>query len=84
VNALQSHHVPRDDARCSGIDALPAILTLADRCAQDAGFGVWATDAIALDPPVWSKSLGLDQKTYDEVAAGLAASLKVLTVGSAA
>jgi len=81
-NALQSHHVLRSDAQRSGIDALPAILTLADRCAQDAGFGVWATDAAALDP-AWSKSLGLDEKTYGEVAAGLAASLGVLTLGLA-
>jgi HD-like signal output (HDOD) protein len=79
-NALQSHHVLRSDAQLSGIGALPAILTLADRCAQDAGFGMWATDAAALDP-AWSRSLGLDEKTYADVAAGLAASLGVLTVG---
>jgi hypothetical protein len=41
---------------------------------------MWATDAAALDP-AWSSSLGLDEKTYADVAAGLAASLGVLTVG---
>jgi HD-like signal output (HDOD) protein len=79
-DALQSHHVLRSDVHPSGIDALPAILTLADRCAQDAGFGMWATGAAVLDP-AWSKSLGLDEKTYVEVAAGLAVSLGVLTAG---
>ncbi|MDP9011317.1 MAG: HDOD domain-containing protein [Pseudomonadota bacterium] len=78
--ALQSHHVIDDPVRWSGIEALPAILILADRCAQDAGFGVWATEAVALDA-AWSKSLGLDQQIYDEVVRGLAVSLTGLTAG---
>lgn len=78
--ALQSHHVIGDPVRWSGIEALPTLLILADRCAQEAGFDMWPTETMALDPD-WPKSLGLDPQTYDEVASGLAASLEGLTVG---
>jgi len=74
ATALKSHHDVRSEAQGSGVDVLPALLTLAERCAQDAGFGLWPPAGTA-QHPTRSVLLDLDSEACGEVTAGLAASL---------
>jgi putative nucleotidyltransferase with HDIG domain len=77
ATALKSHHNVRSEARGSGVGLLPALLTLAERCADDAGFGLWPAAGTAADPTP-SMPLDLHTEACDEVTAGLAASLALL------
>ena len=79
--ALQAHHLPRSGALVSGVDALPALLALGDYAAHQAGYGLWPICATVPDP-AWAASIGLDETTCSEVAAGLVDSLQRLAPAS--
>lgn len=78
VSALQAHHSPRSDGRVVGLDALPALLSLADNAASEAGIGLWPLCAAPLDPGALD-ALGLERAVCAEVAAGLPQALQRLT-----
>jgi putative nucleotidyltransferase with HDIG domain len=81
VDTLRGHHMPACSGHLSGIDALPALLALADRAAHDAGIGLWPLCAAGFDP-AWAACLGLPPEACAEVAAELPALLQQLTAGS--
>lgn len=72
--ALKSHHDVHGATHGSGVDRLPALLTLAERCAEGAGFGLWP-QASTVQDPTRPMLRDLDAEACDEVTAGLAASL---------
>lgn len=81
VSTLQVHHTPTTNTRVSGIEALPALLALADNAACEAGIGLWPMCAAKLHPDGLA-TLGLAPEACAEVAAGLPEAMQRL-VGAA-
>jgi hypothetical protein len=79
TSALNSQGATRVDRPYTGYEALPALLALGHRCAQDAGFGLLVLSAG--DPKRdWFVSLGLDSAACSSVAEEIPQSL--LRLGS--
>jgi HD-like signal output (HDOD) protein len=75
--AFAAHHLPPATS-VSGIDALPALLALGNRCADDAGFGLLPRQGDGADAQ-WLLSLGLDVQDRTDVTASLADAVNTLS-----